>query len=115
MRPVGLGRRLGGLSIALGVLQLQVAEEAHQLGRARRQLRQGKVVVLDRYYPFDYRAHVRARGGARRALMPRLHGAWLRAVFPQPDLTVCLDADAQVLLARKAEDDAAALTSRREE
>ncbi len=105
--------RAARLVVALGVLAIQVAEEAHQLARARSALRKGRVVVLDRYFRFDYRAHA-LTDPERPGLVPRLHGAWLAWAFPPPDLTVCLDAAPAVLFARKGEGDEASLTRRRQ-
>ena len=98
---------------ALAVLAVQIAEEAHQLLRLRHRLRQGLVVLVDRYFPFDYHAHTRpeAAGG----LAPRVHGMWLRRAFPEPDLSVCLDAPEEVIATRKLEGDLASLERRRRE
>ena len=112
-REHGLVVRCARLVVALGVLAIQMAEEAHQLARARAELRKGRVVVLDRYFRFDYHAHALTDPG-RPGLVPRLHGAWLGWAFPHPDLAVCLDAAPDVLFARKGEGDEASLTRRRQ-
>lgn len=98
---------------ALTVLVVRVAEEANQLVRVRRKRRKGRSEVLDRYYRFDHYAH--AIVGSGRGLLPGLHGTWLARAFPEPDLTVCLDAAPEILLSRKGEGDELTLARRRQE
>src|SRR5690606_19709888 len=48
-------------------------------------------------------------------LARRIHGAYLRRCYPDPDLVIVLDAPPDVLHARKGEGTLAELTSRRAE
>ena len=114
-RALGRGRRLVSLLVDLAVLCVQMAEEAHQLARARRHLCSGRLVVADRYFPFDYHAHAHDALPGGRAILPRLHAAWLAHLFPHPDLSVCLDAGPEVLLARRGGEDASTVAKRRQE
>ncbi len=83
-----------------------IAEEAYRAILAGRARGRGEVVVFDRHFFCDYYAtDVRspAPGEPRRRLASRIHGAVLRRWYPRPDLTVLLDAPAEVLLERKHE------------
>jgi thymidylate kinase len=62
--------------------------------------------VFDRHFFCDYYAtDVRppVEGEPRRRLASRIHGAMLRRWYPRPDLTIMLDAPAEVLFERKHE------------
>jgi thymidylate kinase len=61
--------------------------------------RRGRVVVFDRHFIADYPAN----GNRLRPLSSRFHLFLLRRFYPKPDLVICLDAPAPVLLARKGE------------
>jgi len=103
---------------AKGTLRLanQVADEWYRQGLAWRYRRQGHIVLFDRHFFADYYAHdVAPPPGRRRTLGRRLHGLLLRRLYPLPDLVVCLDAPAEVLLARKGEGTLELLEQRRRE
>ena len=91
----------------------QLAEEWYRQLLVRREVRRGRVVVLDRHFFADYYAHDIA-GGEARSWDRRLHGRALERL-PQPDLVVLLDAAPEVLLARKGEGTLDALARRRED
>ncbi|MHB1931196.1 MAG: nucleoside/nucleotide kinase family protein [Acidimicrobiales bacterium] len=111
-RPT-LPRRIRGAPRALLLLANQCAEEWARLRRARRWAVAGSVVILDRSYIHDYWHHdIEASG---RSPLQRAHGWWLVHVLPRADLTIVLDAPAEVLFARKPEGTLAALASRRAE
>jgi thymidylate kinase len=104
----------------------QLAEEWYQQAVAWWYRRRGYVVLCDRHYYFDFRSHDVAAsrdapgpangGPARRVpLLRRLHGYMLDRVYPRPDLTIVLDAPAEVLFARKAEGTPELLERRRRE
>lgn len=99
-RLVPAGARSAATS--MGTTLLLMAEELHQVRRARRLVQRGYVVVLDRHYYYDYYWHD-IRPPQQRTLRQRLHGAWLSHVLARPDLVVFLDAAAEVLFARKPE------------
>lgn len=94
----------------VGILLL---EEWYRQWVAWRHVRRGTVVLYDRHFIADYHAHDVV--GEHRSASRRLHGYLLRRVYPQPQLTIVLDAPAQVLFARKAEGTIEALASRRQE
>jgi thymidylate kinase len=91
----------------------QLAEEWYRQLLVRREVRRGRVVVLDRHFFADYYAHDIA-GGDARSWDRRLHGFALERL-PQPDLVVLLDAPPEVLLARKGEGTIEALARRRQD
>jgi len=91
-----------------------LAEEWYRQGVAWLYQRRGYVVLFDRHFFADYYAHdVAGDGGG--SLTRRIHGLALRRFYPRPDLVVCLDAPAEVLLARKGEGTLAWLEGRRAE
>jgi thymidylate kinase len=112
---------LGALSRVLGTakdaarLVNRLAEEWYRQAVAWQFLRRGYIVVFDRHFFADYYAHHIAVSGAGRPFAARLHGVILLRVYPRPDLVVCLDAPAEVLLARKGEGTLASLERRRRE
>lgn len=76
----------------------------------------GRIVVFDRHFVADYwhaDAAAAGDGEARRGAASRAHGWLLRNLYPRPDLTLCLDAPAEVLYARKPEASVAWLEERR--
>jgi thymidylate kinase len=75
----------------------------------------GFVVLFDRHFFCDYYAHDVAGRGPGRPLTSRIHGFLLERVYPRPDLVICLDAPAGVLLARKREGTLDSLERRRAE
>jgi thymidylate kinase len=91
----------------------QLAEEWYRQLLVRREVRRGRVVVLDRHFFADYYAHDIA-GGDARSWDRRLHGFALERL-PQPDLVVLLDAPPEVLLARKGEGTVEDLARRRDD
>jgi thymidylate kinase len=109
--------RAGGLTRnirSLARLTLWVAEEWYRAGLAWYHERRGRLVVFDRHFYCDYYA-TDVAPTARRPLASRIHGAILRRWYPRPDLTVVLDAPADVLFARKPEGDRATVERRRGE
>lgn len=92
----------------------RIAEETYQQAIWRWHVSRGRVVVFDRHYGADYHAHD-VTGHADLPLARRLHGAYLRRFYPDPDLVIVLDAPPDVLHARKGEGTLAELTSRRAE
>lgn len=106
-------RRALGAPRSVLMLSIQCSEEWARLRRARRLAARGTVVVLDRSYVHDYYWHdVSAQS---RTVIQRAHGWWLQRVLPLPDLTVVLDAPAELLYARKPEGSAFAVDRRRSE
>ena len=92
----------------------RLAEEAYQEGVSRWHQSRGRIVIYDRYYPADFHAH----DLSGRPDLPwdrRLHAAFLRRCFDEPDLLIVLDAEPETLLARKGEGTLAELAQRRGE
>jgi thymidylate kinase len=99
---------------SLARLVLWLAEEWYRVGLAWLQERRGRVVVFDRHFYCDYYA-IDVAPTVRRPLASRIHGTILRRWYPRPDLTIVLDAPADVLYARKPEGDRSAVERRRGE
>jgi thymidylate kinase len=110
-RPRGRRRVVGALRATLRLAN-RLAEEWSRQARAWALVRRGSVVVFDRHFFADYYAYDIAGNGAR-PLSRRLHGLLLARLYPRPDLTVYLDAPADVLLERKGEGTAEVLERRR--
>lgn len=110
-------RRRGGakgvLRGAASSLKLvnRLAEEWYRQGIVWRAVRRGRVVVLDRHFYIDY--HAADVVAADRTIRRRIHGWVLANLYPRPDLTIYLDAPAEVLLARKGEGTLESLERRR--
>lgn len=116
----GPNRKRGPLrplaSIRSGVrLASWLAEESYRLFVARRHTRQGRIVVFDRHFFADFFAE---DAGAPTALSPtlarRVRLFMVQHVYPRPDLTIYLDAPAEVVYARKPEGSIERLRKRRE-
>ena len=107
----GKRRNVGGLRATLRLAN-RLAEEWSRQVRAWMLVRRGSVVVFDRHFFADYYAYDIAGNGPR-PLSRRLHGLVLARLYPRPDLTIYLDAPAEVRLARKGEGTAELLERRR--
>jgi len=112
-RPPRRGTLARALATAKDVARLanRLAEEWYRQAVAWQFVQRGYVVLFDRHFYADYYAHHIAQEG--QPLAARLHGLMLARVYPRPDLVVCLDAPAEVLLARKSEGTLASLERRR--
>ena len=89
---------------------IRVASQWRHYLLARWRRARGVIVVFDRY-PYDARLRPRQSGGR----LDRLRRWLLGHVLPPPDLTILLDAPAEVLHARKDEQDIAELHRQRAE
>jgi len=99
-----------------GRLLVWLGEEWYREAVTRVHLRRGEVVLFDRHFFPDYYAHdVVSSPGRSRSLTQRIHGFFLRRVYPRPDLVICLDAPADVLASRKSGATVAFLDRRRRE
>jgi thymidylate kinase len=115
--PDAVGQQRGGgpkraVKSALRLVN-QLAEECYRQALAWRHVRRGTVVVFDRHFFVDYWAY--DINGTQRSFDKRVHGFFLSRLYPKPDLTVFLDAPAEVLFARKGEKTTEDLARRREE
>ena len=105
--------RLARSTAELLRLANMLAEEWYRQLIAWHYVRRGDVVLFDRHFFADFWAHDVAR--ARKSTARRLHGLVLERLYPQPDLTILLDAPVEVLWARKPEGTLLALARRRRE
>ena len=104
----GLGSRLW----AIGRLINRFLEEWYrQLLSWSYQLR-GYVVIYDRHFLFDFTLY--GIDGETQPADKRLHRWLLENFYPRPDLTIYLDAPAEVLFARKGEKTIEELEQRRQ-
>ncbi|MEK6720754.1 MAG: hypothetical protein AABZ33_08815 [Chloroflexota bacterium] len=111
----GHGRRgiLGGARRTLRLVAW-MAEEWYRAVVVLNHTRSGHLVICDRHFLCDYHAEaVAPRAG--RSILSRIHGWQLGHLYPRPDLVVVLDAPAEILHARKNEDDLDSLARRRRE
>lgn len=92
----------------------RIAEEAYQEAVSRWHRSRGRVVLYDRFYLADFYAHDLS-GRAGLSWDRRVHAAFLRRCFAEPDLVVVLDAEPELLWSRKREGSLAELARRREE
>ena len=111
----GTTRPRGPLATARSLVRIVnwMAEEGYRQVLAARIRRRGEIAILDRDFFCDYYASAVAGPASGRPLDVRLHGLVLRRWYRRPDLTIMLDAPAEVLLARKGEDDLEGLERRR--
>lgn len=113
-RPQGLLRRmLASLKSALGLAQ-RLSEEGYRLAVAASYRWRGFIVLYDRHFYADYYAHEIA-GPLELPLARRIHGYVLERLYSRPDLTILLDAPAELLFARKGEGTVELLEQRRRE
>lgn len=111
------GPRHGGrlsrntLRASLRHLHMLIDEWYRQLVSWWHQLR-GRVVVYDRYFPFDYTRHLNVSGQDRASF--RFHRFVLERFYPRPTKVIYLDAPAEVLYARKREGTIDSLEARRQ-
>lgn len=96
----GLAVRLLGAPRTALLLLNQLAEEWWRWRSVQREVRQGRIVVLDRSWLHDYWFYDVV--GDHRSPVQKVHGWWLRRVLGRPEMTICLDAPAEALHARKA-------------
>jgi thymidylate kinase len=113
-KPKGsLRRALRSLKSALGLCQ-RLSEEGYRLAIARWFRSRGYIVLYDRHFFADYYAHdIASQGEVPRAR--RIHGYVLAHWVARPDLTIVLDAPAELLFARKGEGTPELLEQRRRE
>jgi thymidylate kinase len=112
-RKNGAAKRSGKLRAALRLLN-RLTEEWYRQFLSWQFRRQGKIVLYDRHYKFDFELDKSTMGGEQRRFTDWLHRWCLANFYPRPDLVVYLDAPAEVLYARKGEFNLAWLESRRQ-
>lgn len=88
----------------------RLAELTYRLWITRRYVRKGTVVIYDRHFLFEASPDI---GHTERTKSDQLYYWTLNHLFPKPDLTVMLDAPAEVLYARKEESTIEQLDRRR--
>lgn len=111
---VALGSSLrDGLKQSLRIANL-VAEEWFRQVLVWRRHSRGEIVVCDRHFYADYRAHDIVDRSHKR-LPIRVHGYLLDRWYPRPDVVIALEAPAAALLARKGEGTLESLQRRQEE
>lgn len=111
-RPKGaLRRALRSIKSAFGLFQ-RLSEEGYRLAIARWFRSRGYIVLYDRHFFADYYAHD-VTGDRSQPLARRIHGYVLAHLVARPDLTILLDAPAELLFARKGEGTPELLEQRR--
>lgn len=114
-RPRGLIKRaLFTLKAMLRLANL-LGEEWYRQSLSWFYQHRGYVALYDRHFFFDYYAYDIANDDSDRSLTSRIHGFFLRTLYPKPDMVILLDAPAEILLARKGEGTLDLLESRRQE
>jgi thymidylate kinase len=109
----GLRRWPGGAKQALRIANL-VAEEWFRQLIVWRSHSRGQIVICDRHFYADYRAHDVV--DRRHKPWPvRFHGYLLDRWYPRPDVVIALEAPAEVLFARKGEGTLTSLRRRQQE
>lgn len=97
------GARGGSLRAALRLCN-RVAEECYRQGLTWWHRARGRVVIFDRHFFADFYT-TDLDPSVAAPLSRRLHGLFLRHVYPRPDLVIYLDAPPELLHARKQEAD----------
>jgi thymidylate kinase len=105
-------RFLVNLKSTVIILNL-IAEEWYRQAIAWYFLRQKYIVLFDRHFFVDYYDQDIAADPPHELWIRRFHGKILDKFYPKPDLTICLDAPAEVLFARKHEGTIELLEERR--
>lgn len=104
----------GGIR-ALFRLVNRLAEEWYRQLMMWKYQRNGAIVICDRHFLFDFDYGVAGPDGLPdQRLTERFHRWSLAKLYPNPDLTILLDAPGEVLFARKAEATVEWLESRRQ-
>ena len=103
-RTNGGSRKSGPLAWLRSTLRLlnRLAEESYRQLLTARYRRSGYIVIFDRHFFADYYG-TDVCGARRERWSDRLHGLFLKHLYPKPDLIVYLDAPVEVLFARKGE------------
>lgn len=109
----GAAKRSGKLRAVLRLLN-RLTEEWYRQFLSWRFRRQGKIVLYDRHYKFDFELDKSTSAGEQLRFTDWLHRWCLASLYPRPDLVIYLDAPAEVLFARKGEYTLAWLESRRQ-
>lgn len=105
------GRSRGGWVRALLRFANRSAEEWYRQFVAWSYTHRGDVVLFDRHFVFEYEPGAGVEGESS---FDRLHRWCIDALYPRPDLVICLDAPAEVLYARCHEYSIPYLAKRRE-
>lgn len=114
-RPNGMvNQTIAGLKSSLRLTNL-LAEEWFRQAVAWTYQRRGFIVLFDRHFFFDFYAYDLVDNDSDRPLIRRIHGFFLKHLFPKPDLVIMLDAPADILFARKDEGTLELVESRRQE
>lgn len=113
-KPTGT-RRIVVECRAFARLLNQLGEELYRQAIAWWNVRRGRLVLFDRHFYADYHAYDIEGAGLYRPLARRLHGYFLKHLYPRPDLTIVLDASPTTLLSRKHEGTLELLEQRRQD
>ena len=108
----GAAKRLRRSLRAAAHLGNRLAEECYRQGLTWWHRKRGRVVLFDRHFFADFYT-TDVEGAGRLPLSRRLHGRFLRHVYPRPDLVLYLDAPPELLRARKQEADLETLEAMR--
>jgi thymidylate kinase len=92
----------------------RLAEEWYRQFLSWNYRRQGRIVIYDRHFKFDFELDKVSLAPEKRHLTDWLHRWFLANVYPTPDMVIYLDAPAEVLFARKGEFTLEWLDSRRQ-
>ncbi len=91
----------------------RLMEEWYRQGVAWYYQNKGYVILFDRHFFSDYYSYDIATTGADKPLSRKVHGYFLKHLYPKPSLVLYLDAPAEVLFARKGEGTIELLEERR--
>jgi len=92
----------------------RLAEEWYRQYLSWQHRRNGRIVIYDRHFKFDFENDDAAKHQERMRLTDRLHRWLLAHAYPAPELVIYLDAPAEVLFARKGEATIEYLEARRQ-
>lgn len=114
-KPKGLIKRV--LAAAKSSLRLvnQLCEEWYRQLVVWSYQRRNFIVLFDRHFFIDYYASDISGTNPHATIFNRIHGWFLKHLYPRPDLVIMLDAPAEVLYARKQEGSVELLERRRQD
>lgn len=91
----------------------RILEEGYRQLIAYSYARRGYIVIFDRHFTYDYYHYDLQSQNRDWSSTRKMHGFFVKHMFPKPDLVICLDAPGEVVFQRKGEFSPEVLESKR--